>query len=62
MTLAQVYAVLAYYLARRADVDEYVAERTAVSAAARAAHEARFNPTGVRARLLARQSTVEDAA
>ena len=62
MTLAQVYAVLAYYLAHRADVDAYVAERTAVSAAARAAHEARFNPIGVRARLLARQSAVEDAA
>lgn len=62
VTLAQVYAVLAYYLAHRVEVDAYVMERTIVSAVARAAHEARFNPIGVRARLLARQSTVEDAA
>lgn len=62
VTLGQVYAVLAYYLAHRAEVDAYVAERATVSGAARAAHEARFNPVGVRARLLARQSAVEDAA
>jgi uncharacterized protein (DUF433 family) len=61
VTLAQVYAVLAYYLAHRAAVDASVAERTAVRAAARAAHEARFHPIGVRARLLARQSAVDDA-
>jgi uncharacterized protein (DUF433 family) len=60
--LAQVYAVLAYFLAHRAEVDAYVAERTRVSVAARDAHQALFNPVGVRARLLARQSTVEDAA
>ena len=62
VTLAQVYAVLAFYLAHRVEVDAYVTERTTVSAVARAAHEARFNPIGVRARLLARRSTVEDAA
>ena len=31
VTLAQVYAVLAYYLAHRDDVDAYVAARAAVS-------------------------------
>jgi uncharacterized protein (DUF433 family) len=62
VTLAQVYAVLAYYLAHRAEVDAYVAERTSLSAAVRAGYEARFNPVGVRARLLARQSAVEDVA
>ena len=62
LTLAQVYAVLAYYLAYRADVDAYIVERTTVNAAVRITHETQFNPIGVRARLLARQGSVEDAA
>jgi uncharacterized protein (DUF433 family) len=62
VTLPQVYAVLAYYLAHRPEVDAYVAERAAISAAARAAHETRFDPTGIRARLLARQTALGDAA
>ena len=61
VTLAQVYAVLAFYLSHRQEVDAYVAERAAFSDAARAAHEARFNPVGLRARLLARQAAAEDA-
>ena len=61
VTLAQVYAVLAFYLAHRHEVDAYVAERTVISSAARAAHEARFNSAGLRARLLARQAAPEDA-
>ncbi|MEI8164884.1 MAG: DUF433 domain-containing protein [Chloroflexales bacterium] len=55
VTLPQVYAVLAYYLAHRTEVEAYVAERTTLSAAARAAHETRVDPTGIRARLLARR-------
>jgi hypothetical protein len=47
------YAVLAYYLAQRDAVDAYVAEHAAISEQARLAHEARFDPTGIRARLLA---------
>lgn len=62
LTLAQVYAVLAYYLWHREAVDTYVAERATLSAVARAAHEAHFDPTGIRARLLARQSDAEHAA
>lgn len=62
LSLAQIYAVLAYYLAHREAVDAYIAERAAISAAARAAHEARFDPTGIRARLLARRGSHESAA
>jgi uncharacterized protein (DUF433 family) len=61
LTLVQVYAVLAYYLAHREAVDAYVAERAAISDTTRAAHEARFDPTGIRARLLARQASHESA-
>jgi uncharacterized protein (DUF433 family) len=62
VTLAQVYAVLAYYLAQRDAVDAYVAERAAISEQARLAHEARFDSTGIRARLLARSQVEEPAA
>lgn len=62
VTLPQVYAVLAYYLAHRPEVDAYVAERATISEAARQAHEARVDPTGIRARLLARQTARGDAA
>ena len=61
VTLAQVYTILAFYLAHREEVDVYVAERAAFSVATRAAHEARFDPTGLRARLLARQSGIQHA-
>lgn len=61
LSLAHVYAVLAYYLTHREAVDTYVAERAAISEQARLAHEARFDPTGIRARLLAR-TTAEDPA
>jgi hypothetical protein len=62
LALADVYAVLAYYLAHREAVDGYVAERAASSDAARRAHEVQFDPVGIRARLLARQSSHESAA
>lgn len=55
LTLPQAYSAIAYYLANRADVAQYLAERAAFSDAARVAAEARFDPTGLRARLLARQ-------
>ncbi len=62
VTLGQVYAVLAFYLAHRDEVDAYVAERAAASDAARAAHETRLNPEGLRARLLAQQAnTAKDS-
>lgn len=55
LSLADVYSVLAYYLANRSPVDAYVAERQMRSDSARLAHEAQFDSTGIRARLLARQ-------
>jgi len=54
--------VLAYYLWHREAVDTYGAERAAASTAAQAAHEAQFDPTGIRARLLARKAGTEHAA
>ena len=56
LTLEDVYATIAYYLRNRAVVDAYLAERKAARAAAQAEAEHRFDPAGIRARLLARQS------
>lgn len=62
LTLAQVYAVLAYYLWHRDAVDAYVAQRAALSDSVRNTHQSRFDQTGLRARLLARQSNHDSAA
>jgi uncharacterized protein (DUF433 family) len=56
LTLPEVYAVLAYYLANRVEVDRYVDERAAIATAVRERHEQQFDASGIRARLLARRS------
>ena len=57
LQLADVYAVLGYYLRHRAEVDSYLAQGQAQSAQMRQQNEARWDPTGVRARLLAREKS-----
>ena len=56
LDLADVYAVIAYYLRRRADVDAYLHRREEAGAAVRAENETRCDPHGVRERLLARRA------
>lgn len=53
--LVDVYAVITYYLRHRSEVDEYLRVREGVAAEVRAVNEARFDPVGVRNRLLARR-------
>ena len=55
LRLADVYTVLGYYLDHQPDVDAYLSRRAAAAAVVRAQNEAAFDPTGVRARLLARR-------
>ena len=55
LQLADIYAVIAYYLQRRAEVDAYLAERQHEAEGIRQQIEGRFDPTGVRERLLARR-------
>ena len=55
--LADVYQVIAYYMRRPSEVEEYLRSRKAQSEAVRTSNEQRFDPVGVRARLLARRST-----
>ena len=55
LRLADVYAVIAYYLRDRAAVDAYLLEQRQKSEAIQRQMEALFDPTGVRERLLARR-------
>lgn len=55
LRLADIYAVITYYLQNTADIEVYLAQRQALADAVRQQNEARFNPTGLRERLLARR-------
>jgi uncharacterized protein (DUF433 family) len=54
--LADAYSVIGYYLRHQATVRTYITERNAVAATVRAQNEQRFDPTGVRERLMARRA------
>jgi uncharacterized protein (DUF433 family) len=55
LLLSDVYLVIGYYLQNRTEVDEYVRQQREVSAQIREQNEARFDPNGIRERLLARR-------
>lgn len=56
LDLGDVYAVLAYYLRHRDEVERYLARQQEQAAEIRRENEKRFEPSGVRARLLARRA------
>jgi uncharacterized protein (DUF433 family) len=56
LSLADVYAVIGYYLQRQSEVESYLAQRQQVVDQIREQNEARFNQQGIRERLLARRS------
>ena len=56
LRLADVYAVISYYLRRPPDVEAYLSRRREQAAATRRENETRFDPAGVRDRLLARRA------
>ncbi|MCX6032386.1 MAG: DUF433 domain-containing protein [Chloroflexi bacterium] len=57
LCLADVYAVLGYYLRQRREVEAYLSWRQQQANDIRRQNEAWFDPQGVRDRLLARQRT-----
>ncbi|HUT35798.1 MAG TPA: DUF433 domain-containing protein [Planctomycetota bacterium] len=57
LELADVYQVIGYYLHRTSEVEAYLNERKAHADAVRRENEARFDPRGVRDRLLARRAS-----
>ena len=55
LKLADVYAVINYYLHNRSEVDSYLTQREAEAEQIKAENEKRFPQSGIRARLLARR-------
>lgn len=55
LALADAYAAVSFYLKHRQEVDDYLRERKTHREHVRAEVESRFDPQGVRARLLSRQ-------
>lgn len=53
--LADIYAVISYYLHHRNEVEAYLRERERQGKAIREENESRFPPHGIRERLLARR-------
>lgn len=57
LDLADVYSVIAYYLRRRVEVDAYLQQRREQAEKIWKQNESRFDPSGIRARLLARRTS-----
>ena len=55
LDLKDVYAVVSYYLQNRDEVEKYLDERRAARQELKKEIEARFDPRGIRERLLARK-------
>jgi uncharacterized protein (DUF433 family) len=58
VALADVYQIIAHYLNHTAEIDAYLIKREGEAAALKREIEKRFDPVGVRARLLARRKPV----
>jgi uncharacterized protein (DUF433 family) len=56
LDLADVYQVIGYCLRHRDEVEAYLQERAEVRSQVRRMNEARFDPQGIRERLLARRT------
>jgi uncharacterized protein (DUF433 family) len=57
LDLADVYSVIAYYLRRRAEVNAYLQQRQQQADTIRKQNEFRFDPSGIRQRLIARRAS-----
>ena len=54
LKLADVYIVISYYLQNRDEIEAYLSERQKQHELVRQMNEARFDPNGIRERLLSR--------
>jgi uncharacterized protein (DUF433 family) len=59
LNLADVYATIAFYLMHQQEVEAYLQQRRQQSQEIRAMNQARFDPQGLRDRLLARKAAQE---
>jgi len=60
LPLADVYAVISYYLKRHSEVENYLKLRQNQAEKMRQENEKRFDPQGIRERLLARSTKKEE--
>ncbi len=56
LSLSDIYSVIGYYLQQRKKVDKYLQRREKLAARVKKQNETRFDPVGIRDRLLARQA------
>ena len=54
LSLSDVYATISYYLQNRAEVDKYLEKRSKHAQAIKEENQKRFDPHGIRDRLMAR--------
>ena len=57
LALADIYAAIGYYLRHRPEVEAYLDQRRQTAVRVRGENAARFDPAGIRARLLSRRTT-----
>jgi len=57
LQLADIYSVIGYYLRHRSQVEAYLRQRAQQAEQVRQQNEARFDPSGVRDRLMARRAS-----
>lgn len=57
LDLGDIYAVIGYYLHQRVEVEAYLDRRREQAASVRKENESRFDPRGLRERLLARRKS-----
>lgn len=55
LNLADIYYLIGYYLRRSSEVEAYLGKRRAQAEVVRKQNESRFDPQGIRSRLLARR-------
>jgi uncharacterized protein (DUF433 family) len=56
VALPDVYLIIAHYLTHAAEIDDYLAKRRVEANVLQREIESRFDPVGIRARLVARQN------
>lgn len=59
LNLSDVYAVIAYYLRRRSEVETYLAQRQTQAEAVRHEYSKIFDQSGIRERLVARRGAAD---
>jgi uncharacterized protein (DUF433 family) len=57
LSLADAYSAIAFYLSHKSEVEAYLTSGQEASQRVKTENEARFNPVGIRARLLARRNS-----